>query len=241
MHGYLVADDVSSVLLISAAQEGDFELWHQLRQKHLLAAAQQDNSNTSQKSGSRSGKPQSQKGSSSSRFKSGGGQQDWKAALMKSSSLNMPEGPLPRHKLAALVPQRRTDPGVSKCMTVWHGRCVAAVLVLLLHGLGQSHGLGRVRVRVSLVLHDNIIAREWSGAAHTITGNSDRVVIKALSEVDLPVQWRGSTSADTVATNMLLLPAHMCAAVDQQPVHGSIREVGVTLSALSGLLCCHCF
>ena len=41
MRGYIVADDVSSVLLISAAEEGDFELWHELRQQRFAKAASQ--------------------------------------------------------------------------------------------------------------------------------------------------------------------------------------------------------
>lgn len=101
MRGYIVADDVSSVLLISAAQEGDFELWHKLRQQHLLEQLAG--------SPSQQGKRKPHKGGSAG--KAAGMQQSWKGALQSSSSLQLPKGPPERHRL---LPQRRSEPGAGQ-------------------------------------------------------------------------------------------------------------------------------
>jgi hypothetical protein len=123
MVGYVLASDVSAVLLISNAQLGDFELWHKLREQHLLAAAaagQSKRRNAAGGSGSKdssSGGSRSRKGRGRVGGGGGGGQQAWKSSLMKSSSLSMPSGPpvQPRHKfgVAARVQQCFSEPGVS--------------------------------------------------------------------------------------------------------------------------------
>jgi hypothetical protein len=97
MCGFIVADDVSSVLLISAAQQGDFELWHQLRQQRLLEQL----AGTSSQQGER----KAQKGGETGKV--AGMQQSWKRALQTSSSLQLPEGPPSRHRL---LPRRQSEP-----------------------------------------------------------------------------------------------------------------------------------
>lgn len=137
MRGYIVADDVSSVLLIAAAQEGDFELWHQLRQQHFAKAASQhdpaagnsqhgssqlDRSAHSQGGSAHGSRQQEKHGVAAGKLgglvrplagKRGGQPQSWRTQLMRSSSLLLHKEPPPRGMLAAIVPSRWSEAGVS--------------------------------------------------------------------------------------------------------------------------------
>jgi hypothetical protein len=132
MRGYIVADDVSAVLLTAAAQEGDFELWNQLRQQHLqeqlagisssgTAGPKQQRGPASSSSGtpgpgkqrglwSSGGGTSGTSGQQGRGSRSGGGSKaaaptHWRAALVKSSSLVLP-GTQPHRPLASQVQQR---------------------------------------------------------------------------------------------------------------------------------------
>lgn len=122
MHGFIVADDVSSVMLISGAQDGDFELWHSLRQKQLRGKVRQggppelrDPANRQASAGGPQQHAADQEHGGDNAASSGppsparehagppAGYRHWRSALMHSSSLELPLAAPPRHRIAAIL------------------------------------------------------------------------------------------------------------------------------------------